>query len=99
MKKDERTEHEISSGWGDALNFMFPEEFQKPWTKRTKFTVTGHKRRLPKVGDRLKAEFQKSWMVFRFVEVKPCWNPPDMFFGKVVAVEQTMKATTPNETR
>ena len=85
----------ICSGWGNAINFTRPEEFEKEHDTSTEFAVHGHQRRIPEIGDLLAAEFQNSDRLFKFTEVKPCWNPPDMFFAKVKCIEARIKRPTP----
>lgn len=86
-----KREFTMGGGWGDAINWENPERFSKPFDEKTKFEVVGWKSPKPEHGDTLKAEFEKSWIWFRFVKVKPCGDPPDMFFATVVAVKQEMK--------
>jgi len=84
-------EYKMGGGWGDAIRWFNEEEFEQEPTYETQFTVVRWKQRIPEVGDLVKGEFERSWITFRFVDVKPCGNPKDMFFGKVVIVTQEMK--------
>jgi hypothetical protein len=79
------------SCWGNAISWTSPEQFEKPWTDESRFDVCGFKPRIPKVGDTLLAEFQRSWVTFEFAEVRPCGDPPDMFFAKVKLLKQVPK--------
>lgn len=81
----------MSSGWGDAISWMNPEEFNKEWGFGDIFRVSGHKRRIPKEGDTLRAEFKKSWVTFTFIKIDRCGDPSDMFFADVQAAEQILK--------
>lgn len=87
-----KADYQMSGGWGNALHF-FPTE--QNWEEMNVigkiYTVTGHKRRIPKPRDTVIAEFSKSWMKFVFVSVERPGNPADLFFGAVVAISQEMK--------
>lgn len=92
-------EYELSNGWGDALHFFDPKELHEEFDEKTKrFQVYGHKRRIPHVDDTLKADFGHTVILFKFVEVNPCGNPPDMFFAWVM-FDQLLKAPTPPASR
>lgn len=79
---------EIGGTWGDSIQWSGTEQFAQ---KQDLFHCHGHKAVHPKVGDRLKAEFKRSWILFEFVEVNGCSDPQDMFFAKVRLLKQTMK--------
>lgn len=94
---------DVGGGWGDAINWNGTEQFgeQPLWkegsdgkikpAKKSRFNCHGWKRTKPKVGQTLKAEFVRSWMIFEFVDVKPCGDPPDMFFAVVKPIRQIPK--------
>lgn len=90
-RKTKPETYSIGGSWGDAIEWTDPSQFKKEITDKTRFSVHGWKQRIPKVGDELVGEFKKSTIWFRFVGVKPCGNPPDMFFAEVVPVKQEMK--------
>ena len=82
----------MGGGWGNTINWSGNEQFQKKQlTEKSRFSCHGWKLKKPKVGDHLKAEFERSWITFEFVEVKPCGDPPDMFFAEVRPIKQEMK--------
>ena len=82
----------IGGGWGDAINWSSTEQFNKyPLVSKSIFNCHGWKSIMPKVGQTLKAEFTKSWMIFEFVEVNQCKDPLDMFFAKVKPLRQIVK--------
>lgn len=60
--------------WGDNIS----------WMDVDKLTLSGHTTPIPEVGDELHCLMQ-SGRTGRaiFTEVKPCGDPPDMWFGKV----------------
>lgn len=84
-------EYIVGGGWGNAIEWSRPEQFSVDNASDTLFTVHGWKSRIPEIGDTLKAEFLKSWKWFTFVTVKPCDDPPDMFFAEVRCIRQEMK--------
>jgi hypothetical protein len=82
----------IHAGWGHHIEWFHPEEFNVPFLDGRQFSVYGLlPGKLPKKGDTLLGEFQRSWILFRFDEVKREFDPPDMFFGKVSVVAKEMK--------
>jgi len=83
---------DVGGGWGNAINWSGTEQFDKhPLAPESRFNCHGWKWTKPKVGQTLKAEFVRSWMIFEFVEVKPCGDPPDMFFAVVKPIRQISK--------
>ena len=95
-QKDDRTLDEFLSqaefrlnegGWGQNIRLSSPETFDV----FQKNSLAGHSQRLPKIGDKISGEFQKSWILFQFVSVIPCGNPADMFFAEVETVDQWAK--------
>ena len=91
--EDQTADFEIGGGWGDAINWNGTEQFDKyPLdTDASRFDCHGWKWRKPVAGQTLKAEFVKSWVIFEFVEVSPCGDPPDMFFAVVKPVRRVLK--------
>jgi len=83
---------DIGGSWGNAIHWSGTEQFDKyPLESESRFNCHGWKRTKPDVGQTLRAEFVKSWMIFEFVEVKPCGDPPDMFFAVVRPTRQFPK--------
>lgn len=67
----------IGGGWGDRISFS-------EWPS---LRVNGHKTPKPVVGDVLTSAMESGkTLVFLFVSVEPCGDPPDMFFGTVEPV-------------
>lgn len=63
--------------WGDHVTWMDYKQGR----------VYGHKHPRPKVGDLLRSPLQSGRVgIFRFVDVKLEWDPPDMFFGTVEGI-------------
>ena len=84
-----KTDFEIGGSWGNAIFWSGHEQFDKyPLDSDSRFDCHGWKMIHPEVGQTLKAEFVRSWMVFEFVEVNPCANPRDMFFAVVKPINQ-----------
>ena len=75
--------------WGKSITFVFPERVIN--LDEDIVRVGGHHPRIPKVGDILLAEMQKSWVMFKFIKVDACFDPPDMFFADVKAIAAKMK--------
>ena len=71
---DKPYRYDICHGWGDRIE----------WTDFDQRALSGHQRRIPKVGDYLFAKMESGKVaVFCWDKVEPCGNPPDMFFGTV----------------
>lgn len=87
---DMRADFEIRQGWGNHIEWFFVD-FSKINFNKDTLGVWGHMPIKPKRGNTLICEFQKSFIKFEFISVDYPGNPPDMFFGKVKAVEQKMK--------
>jgi len=81
----------IHGGWGNHVSWS-KKDFSKINLNKDTVRVNGHMPIKPKVGDTLLGEFEKSFILFEFVSVEYCGDPPDMFFGEVKAVSQEMKA-------
>ena len=86
------SDYNICSGWGDRISWSDVNQFNS-WegNEDAVFDVNGHQHKMPKVGETLKGDFNKSIILFEFVEVDQQHNPSDMFFGKVKPVSQEMK--------
>lgn len=84
--------YKIGGDFGNRISWSNLNEFEGGELEERTFSVNGHVPNLPRVGDMLMGEFVKSFIKFEFVEVDPCLDPPDMFFGKVKAIEQEMKS-------
>lgn len=78
----------IGGGWGNHINWFSPSEFGK---ETAYYSVYGHKPNIPRVGQTLMGEFEKSFIKFEFIQVEQETDPPDMFFGKVKAIERILK--------
>jgi len=86
-----KADYTIHSGWGDRISWTDTSEFAKGIGGDNKYRVNGHLPKRPKVGNTLLGEFEKSWVLFEFVEVELMRDPPDQFFGKVIAIERELK--------
>ena len=87
-----QADYSMGGTWGDAINWNGVEQFDKtPLVPESRFRCHGWKYTKPKVGQTLKAEFARSWVLFEFVEVEPCCDPPDMFFATVKPVQRLLK--------
>lgn len=83
----------IGGGWGCRVEW-WPDSSQfekKPFSYDTVYDVVGWLTPRPKVGETLLDEFERSWMLFEFVEVKTMRDPRDMFYGKVKIRKQLRK--------
>lgn len=85
-----KADYTIHTGWGDHVEWN-GVKWGNVNLDRDTLPVYGHMPRPPRKGDTLMGEFTKSWVKFEFVEVSYPGDPPDMFFGKVKAIEQEMK--------
>lgn len=80
----------VGGQFGDRIEWSDTEQFDDMETRK-EFRCHGWKTPRPKICDKLKAEFKRSWIEFEFVDVEYCSDPTDMFFAKVRPVKQTMK--------
>lgn len=99
--QDITADYECGSGWGNSIRW-WPDGMQfvdRPLAHGEVYRVMGFKRSRPKVGDTLLDEFENSWVLFKFVEVKLCDDPKDMFFANVTPIRQVMKADEVEEVR
>lgn len=85
-------DYELGGGWGARVSLTYPNNFSSLNLNTDLVDVNGHYTPRPSVGQTLVGEFEKSYIKFEFIEVKYCRDPDDMFFAKVKAVEQKMKA-------
>ena len=83
-------DYKIGGDWGNHIEWLVDDWSVVDFNK-DKLRVAGHKRVIPKRGDTLMGEFEKSFIKFKFLDVRQCSDPPDMFFATVKAVEQEMK--------
>lgn len=67
--------------WGHAVHL----DNNKREVRRDKpfWPCRGHLSPLPQVSDRVIVQFGKGPVICTFIEVDPCGDPADMFFGKV----------------
>lgn len=88
-----KADYTVGGIWGDAIQWNSPEQFNtsKPYTSETKFSVVGWKQKITRVGETLVGEFERSFMLFKFVSVRECLNPSDMFFAEVSPIQQVKK--------
>jgi len=81
----------ICSAWGARIMWSNRKQFQELDLNKDLFDVDGHYTPVPRVGQTLIGEFEKSFIKFEFVEVKRYSDPPDMFSATVKCIEQEMK--------
>ena len=81
-------DYKLGGFWGCHVSLSDPKNFDP---NAESIRVYGHHPVRPKVGDTLMGEFQKSFIKFKFVKVKYCHDPADMFFAEVKAIDQEMK--------
>lgn len=75
---DART-YQMGGGWGCAINWM-----DDPPVVPNSGKVVGWKSRKPRVGDLLETKMRSGKVgTLVFTEIRPCGDPPDMFFGTV----------------
>ena len=84
-------DYTLGGSWGNHISLMDSKGFSGLDLNTAAAAVSGHTTPRPKVGQTLVGEFQKSFIKFKFIEVKYCEDPPDMFFAKVKAIEQQRK--------
>lgn len=82
----------IHGGWGNHIEWTDDNQFNK-LNDKSKIDCWGHLPVMPKVGQTLMGEFENSFIKFKFIEVRQQNDPRDMFFAKVVPIEQKMKGT------
>jgi len=72
--KNEIIDMNSHSTWGNSISFM-------NWEIRE---ITGHMTPIPKKGDILVSKMKSGKKaVFRIIEIRPCLDPSDQFFGTV----------------
>lgn len=82
----------MGGGWGDRIEWTGRDQFHDMGT-RTEFRCHGWKARKPVPGDTLRAEFERSWITFEFIDVTNAAGVHDMFFATVRPINQELKAT------
>ena len=87
-----QADFEIHGGWGHHIEWLHPDQFNTPITKRSRYAVYGHLPIIPRRGQTLMGEFQHSFIKFRFVKVRRQSDLPDMFFAMVKPIEQEIKS-------
>jgi hypothetical protein len=70
-----------NNNWGDRVSLDERVNNGEPYYK-----CNGHLTPLPNVGDVVVKTFGKGDVACMFVEVEPCGNPEDMFFGVVATL-------------
>jgi len=77
---DETMVFTVGGGWGDRISV-------DEWPKKNDgnlASVNGHKNPIPRVGDILMVPCESGkTMRCKFVAVRPCGNPADMFFADI----------------
>jgi len=84
--------YELGGGWGHHISLMNKDSFHKVNLSKETVKVYGHITPRPSVGQTIIGEFQKSYILFEFVDIKYCADPPDMFFAEIKAIDQELKA-------
>lgn len=89
---DIKADYEIGGGWGDRI-FWCPSDQFDSWDgdENQRFKVAGFKKNMPRKGQTLLAEFEKSWIVFKFTKINRMHDPPDQFFAYVKPFKQITK--------
>ena len=83
-------DYKIGGTWGNCIEWMV-DDWAKVNFELDELKCYGFNSRIPKVGDYLLCEMQRSYMKFMFVSIRPCRYPDDMFFATVKAIEQRVK--------
>lgn len=74
----------IGGGWGDIISI---DEWPKKDNKNLA-SIHGHKNPIPRIGDILRVPCESGkTMRCKFVAVRPCGDPADMFFADIEAIE------------
>jgi hypothetical protein len=87
---DMQADFTIHDGWGNHIDWNVDDWSRVDFDKDL-LGVYGHISPRPRKGQTLLGEFVRSFILFEFVSVEYCSDPPDMFFGRVKAIKQTMK--------
>ena len=85
------------SGWGNRLEVSDLRQVEVVIKKRLfrrnikgnqiHASVDGHLDRIPHVGDQVQTKMKSGKIaLFEMIEVRPCGDPTDMFFGKAKAL-------------
>lgn len=91
--KSIEADHYFSYDWGNTIKWFNKEEFDCAWTEDSRFSINGHKKRIPKVGQTVAVEMETYYTVFVITDIKKCSDPEDQFFGKVAILKQYDKET------
>lgn len=86
----DRSDYFIGGPRGARIQWWRADQF-KTFDGTGLLNVVGWETPIPRVGQFLCGEFERSWMRFEFIEIERCGDPPDMFFAKVKFTEQVMK--------
>lgn len=89
----EEADDVIGGCWGNHITWSSQEMFQ--FGKQGTFSAYAHKpvRQEPKIGHKVSAEFEKSWILFEITDVERSHDPKDMFFLKLRPLIQQIKET------
>ena len=84
----------VGGGWGDRITI-------NEWPKRDNenlASVYGHKNPIPRIGDTLRVPCKSGKvMLCKFVDVRPCGDPADMFFADVEGIGYESKLSVNGE--
>jgi len=83
-------DYTIGGYWGNHIEWLV-DDWSKVNFNEDTLEVAGHTPIRPEKGQTIMGEFNKSWIKFKFIEVRYCSEPNDMFFAKVKAIDQEMK--------
>jgi len=72
----------MGGGWGDTIDV-----WRAPKKEGDKCEVSGHKNPKPVKGDLLLVPIGGKTLVSMFTNVRPCNDPPDMFFAEIKEVD------------
>ncbi len=86
-----KADYTLGGGWGFHVSLSDEDCFKTQDFNKELLEVWGHHTPRPKKEQTLLVEGQKSFMLFKFVEVDYCSDPNDMFFAKAEFTEQEMK--------
>lgn len=89
---------EIGGVWGDKIEWSGDNDFGS-MSEKSIFRVMGFKSatilskksNIPKAGNTIVGEFEKSYIKFEIIEIDWQNNPQDMFFANVKPIDQRFK--------
>ena len=85
-------DYTLGGFWGNKVCLANPNEFKfLDFNKKQIVKIHGWHPERPQRGDTLLIEGKLSDMMFEFVDVEYCNNPPDMFFADIKILGQRMK--------